>query len=292
MRIAFFGLPLAAVLLARDGHELGYVGLVSGIGVRRVATRLAERRTHRFPDLASARVVAQIRDARPELLVSWFWTERIPPGVLRIAPAVGVHPSLLPRHRGPDPYFWAIDAGDETTGVTAHRLEEQYDTGPILARRSLRIDPRWDAWKLARALDRPSLALLREVVGAFAKGQPPPSVPQDEAGATAAPRPSEEDLVIRWSWPAARIERRVRAAAPWPGVSTEIGEDRVVLTRVLATKDYPRVLAPGEATVREDGVAVVRAGEDAVELLAGRVEDDEPALGGDDFACLVVRARA
>ena len=291
MRIAFFGLPLAAVLLARDGHELGYAGLVPGVGARRVRTRLAPGRTHAMPELGSERVVEEIRAARPELLVSWFWTRAVPPGVLAIAPAVGVHPSLLPRHRGPDPYFWAIDAGDETTGVTAHRLEEEYDTGPILATRTLRIDPRWDAWKLARALDRPSLALLREVVGAYAAGRPPPAVPQDEAGATAAPRPSEEDLAVHWSWPAAHIERRVRAAAPWPGVWTEIGEEVVVLVRVRATQDFPRVLAPGEAALRADGVAVVRAGEGAVELLEGRADEDDAALDAEDFARIVVRAR-
>jgi len=292
VRIAFFGLPLAAVLLARDGHELVYAGLVPGIGARRVRSRLAAGRTSVMPELASERVVAEIRDARPELLVSWFWTRRIPPGVLALAPAVGVHPSLLPRHRGPDPYFWAIDAGDETTGVTAHLLAEEYDTGAILAQRSLRIDPRWDAWKLARALDRPSLALLREVVRAYAAGRPPLARPQDEAGATAAPRPGEEDLAVRWAWPAAHIERRVRAAAPWPGVWTEIGEEVVVLVRVRATGDYPRALAPGEAAVRADGVAVVRAGEDAVELLEGRADEDESPLDAEDFARVVARARA
>jgi methionyl-tRNA formyltransferase len=291
MRIAFFGLPLAAVLLAGDGHELVYVGLVDGVGKRRVARHLAPGRTHRAPDLHSDATFERVRAALPELIVSWFWTRPIPPRVLALAPALGVHPSLLPRHRGPDPYFWAIDAGDETTGVTAHRLEEEYDTGPILAQRRLRIDPRWDAWALARALDRPSLALLREVVGAYARGEPPPEVPQDEAAATAAPRPTEEDLAIRWSWPAERIERRVKAAAPWPGAWTQIGEAIVVVRKAKTTGDFPRALAIGEAAVRADGVAVVHAGEDAVELLAGRAEDDETPLGPADFAAVVARAR-
>jgi methionyl-tRNA formyltransferase len=291
MRIAFFGLPLAAVLLLRDGRELVYGGLLDGKGKRRARTGLGAGRTQMSPDLASDAVFARVRDARPDLLVSWFWTRPIPPRFLALAPAVGVHPSLLPRHRGPDPYFWAIDAGDETTGVTAHRLEEEYDTGAVLARRALRIDPGWDAWALARALDRPSLALLRDVVRAYASGSPPPGTPQDEEAATWAPRPTEEDLAIAWSWPAARIERRVRAAAPWPGMWTEIGQEIVVVARARATADFPRALAPGEAAVRADGVAVVRAGEGAVELLAGRAEDDETPLARGDFAAIVARAR-
>ncbi len=218
--------------------------------------------------------------------MSWFWTTKLPPPILRLAPSVGVHPSLLPRHRGPDPCFWAIDAGDRVTGVTAHRLGVDYDTGEILARRELPIDPTWNGWRLARALDRPSLGLLRDVVRAYAEGCPPRAVPQDEKAATSAPEPSDEELAIVWSSPAARIERRVRAAAPWPGAWTEIADRIVTLVRVGITRDFPRALEAGEAAVRGDGVAVVRSADDALELLEGRGEDDSP-LGSQALADLV-----
>lgn len=292
MRLAFLGLPLAGVLLARDGHELVYAGVLPEKGLRRLGRRLAPgQRADLMPDLTSDATFQRIRDARPELIASWFWVKPVPPRVLELAPAVGVHPSLLPRHRGPDPYFWAIDAGDEVTGVTAHRLDATYDTGPILAKRELRIDPSWDAWQLARRLDRPSLSLLREVVKAYAEGHPPPEHAQDDALATQAPAPREEDLALAWSWPAERLERRVRAAAPFPGAWTEIGDELVIVTRARATRDFPRALAPGEAAVRADGVAVVRAGDDALELLQGRAEDDETLLDRQALARIVERAR-
>lgn len=289
MRIAFVGLPLAALLLARDGHEIVWAGICrrGAIGTRRLARLIGAENVAVVPDLA--RSAAAIAAKKPDLVVSWFWTKNVPRVVREAAArgAIGVHPSLLPRHRGPDPYFWAIDAGDEVTGVTAHVLEDEYDTGAILAQRTLGIDPSWNAWTLAKRLDRPSLALLREVV----RDLPPPQ-PQDEARATPAPQPTDDDLELRWSWDAARIERRVRAAAPFPGAFTEIGGDAVVLTRVRATRAFPRALAAGEAAVREDGVAVVRAGGDsAVELLAGRLEDgdDERDLDAADLAALVSR---
>jgi methionyl-tRNA formyltransferase len=284
VRLAFFGLPLAALLLARDGHTIVYAGVLVDKGLRRLEKRVAPGVTARQPDLDAETTYQRIRDSKPDLLVSWFWTKRIPAQLLALAPAVGIHPSLLPRHRGPDPYFWAIDAGDEVTGVTAHRLDATYDTGPILAQRTLEIRTSWDAWRLARALDRPSLSLLREVVRAFAESRPPPAVRQEEAMATEAPAPSEEDLAVRWSWSADRIERRVRAAAPFPGAWTEIGDEVVFLTRVRPTQDYPRALAPGEAAVRADGVAVVRTGDAALELLEGRAEDDESPMTREDFA--------
>jgi methionyl-tRNA formyltransferase len=277
LRVAFFGLPLAAVLLARDGHEVAWAGLSrrDAVGQRRLRREIGAKRVRVTPDMGSDAAFAEVRASRPELLVSWFWTKRLPPRVLGLAPSIGVHPSLLPRHRGPDPTFWAIDSGDETTGVTAHSLDEGYDTGDILAQCTLPIRPSWNAWQLARALDRPSLALLRKVVEGFAEGRPPQAVPQDDARATSAPEPTDEELAIQWAWPASRIERRVRAAAPWPGAWTEIGGRIVTLTRAPATADFPRVLVPGEAAVRADGVAVVRAGEGAVELLEGRGEEEE-----------------
>jgi len=89
---------------------------------------------------------------------------------------------------------------------------------------------------------------------------------------------------VRWNEPAERIARRVRAAAPWPGAFTEIGGETVVLLDVAPTRDFPRALAPGEGAVRADGVAVVRAADFALELRAGRREDDELLLGPADLA--------
>jgi methionyl-tRNA formyltransferase len=292
VKLAFLGLPLAAILLAADGHDIVYAGVLPERGLRRLTKLLGASRVRITPDLERTDESEALRQAGPDLIVSWFWPRRIPDRVLATATPIGVHPSLLPQYRGPDPYFWAIDAGDRTTGVTAHLLERDYDTGPILGRRTLPIDPEWNSWQLARALDRPSLSLLREIVWAYSAGRPPGAHRQDETLATPAPQPSEGDLALKWAWPATRVVRRILAAAPWPGAWTEIGDHLVVVERARVTPDWPRALAPGEAAVRADGIAVVRAGQDAVELLGGRAEDDETPLAASDFAELVDGARS
>jgi methionyl-tRNA formyltransferase len=275
VRVAFLGLPIAALLLARDGHEIVWAGVCrrDAIGIRRLRRLIGTENMAVVPELE--RVEECIAERHPDLLVSWFWTRKIPASIRATAVhgGIGVHPSLLPRHRGPDPTFWAIDSGDDETGVTAHVLEDDYDTGAILAQRALRIDPSWNAWTLAKKLDRPSLALLREVVDDFLAY---PARHQDDARATLAPAPTDDELELRWSsWSAERIERRVRAAAPWPGAFTAIGDETIVLTRVRPTDDFPRVLAPGELAIRKDGIAVIRCVDRAVELIEGRLEDDE-----------------
>jgi len=257
-------------------------------GRRRLRSALGAERVLDRPDVSIPAFADRIRGAQVDLVVSWFWTTRIPRRVLELAPvgSVGVHPSLLPRHRGPDPYFWAIESGDRITGVTAHRLADAYDTGAILAQRTLDIDPSWSAWTLARRLDRPSLALLRDVVRRIGEGATPPEVAQDEAAATLAPEPRDALLALSWDQPVDAIVRRIRAASPWPGAFTTLGDGVVTITRAVVTDEFPRALEPGEAAVRRDGVAVVRGRDRAIVLLEGR-DEDETQLDAAGLADLV-----
>lgn len=246
-----------------------------------------------MPKLADAAFVAQVRASKPELLVSWFWTKRIPEALLRLPRlgTVGVHPSLLPRHRGPDPYFWTILEGDREAGVTAHRLERDYDTGAILGQKRIAVDPTWTAWRLAKRLDRPSLALLREVVRAFSQGRAPAERPQDATLVTEAPSPSEESLHLDVrTQPAEALERLVRAASPYPGAVIEVEGETIVVTRA-AVALAPCALAPGEAAT-VNGRAVIRAADTGLALLAGRIvrdDADDADLDEAELGALVAR---
>jgi len=142
VRILFLGLPLAACLLAADGHEVVLAALsrTDTVGRRRLRRVLGGDRVVDRPRLDRA-FTERALSLTPDLVVSWFWTTRIPAGVVASARlgGIGVHPSLLPRHRGPDPVTWAILMGDAVTGVTCHRLAPEYDTGDILDRETLPI---------------------------------------------------------------------------------------------------------------------------------------------------------
>jgi methionyl-tRNA formyltransferase len=273
LRIAYFGLPLAACLLHADGHDVRLAVLPPAVGPgrRRLARLIGAERILRATALGDAldRAVedALVREA-PDLLVSWFWTRRIPAHVLERVPlgGIGAHPSLLPRHRGPDPYFRAIDSGDERTGVTVHRLTERYDDGPILETSTLVVGSR-DAWQLARALDRPSLALLRHVVRGFSQGERPAGTAQDEAFATPASEPTGDELRVDFRWPTERALRRIRALAPVPGLALEIEGLELVVTRARRAQgeDVPQALEPGEAAVvGEPPRLVLRTGDGAL----------------------------
>jgi methionyl-tRNA formyltransferase len=272
-RVAYFGLPLVGWLLHREGFEVTLAVLppMAAPGKRRLS--------HALP----GRVIAaedgeheiRARLGAPDLIVSWYYSRRISGEVLRAARlgAIGAHPSLLPRHRGPNPFFAAIDAGDVETGVTVHRLEEAYDTGDMLMKESLALGDR-DAWQLARALDRPSVRLLLRAARAFRDGRAPSGETQDESLATWAPEPAGDMLRVDWRWPTDRVLRRIRALSPVPGLALSIGDADLFVTRARETSDFPRVLVPGEAARVAAGI-VVRTGDSAVILERAQRDEGE-----------------
>jgi methionyl-tRNA formyltransferase len=282
LKIAYFGLPLGALMLAADGHRLGPVVLspIEAPGRRRLRALVPDLldATGAGPELDTSVSEALGRE-RPDLLVSWFWTRKLPARWLGLPPlgAIGVHPSLLPRHRGPNPYFWSIDAGDELTGVTAHRLSEEYDTGRLLGHRSIPVGSR-DAWQLARALDRPSLALLRETTMRLARGEALAELPQLESLVTWAPEPTGDELKVDFGWTTERVLRRIRALSPTPGVALEVEGVALFVTRAERADDYVVALLPGEAQL--SGALKLRTADGAVTVTRALFADTETEGNG------------
>jgi methionyl-tRNA formyltransferase len=273
-KVLFFGLPLGALTLLDAGHTLTHAIICRSecLGLRRLRRQLGQERVLIKPRLDDARIT-QLAGDEPELVVSWFWTEKLPARVIALAPlgGLGVHPSLLPRHRGADPYYWTILRGDELTGVTAHVLDAEYDTGAILATRELRVDPSWNAWTLAKKLDRPSLKLLREVVTQRRSLHP---TPQDELESTEAPSPTDEQLELDIGGSAELVLRHIRAAAPFPGAYFYAGEKAFAIVNAEPWPSFPKTLAPGECA-RHEGNVVLRCGYGALRLVALRDESTD-----------------
>jgi methionyl-tRNA formyltransferase len=148
----------------------------------------------------------------PDIVVCFGVPWRLPASMLRV-PRLGVlnvHPSLLPRHRGPMPVHWAVRRGDEETGVTVHWMDEAFDSGPIVAQRGgipLPDDLDGDTVfaqvrSTIRAVVPKALALAED---GFA------GTPQDESRASYEGFMGPESAVIDWSRPAREVHNLVRA---------------------------------------------------------------------------------
>jgi methionyl-tRNA formyltransferase len=96
---------------------------------------------------------------------------------------VNVHPSLLPKYRGPEPFYWVLANQEKTTGVTIHHVDEGIDTGDIILQRNLEIRPNETEITLMQRSATIASELLREAIPLLLAGQAP-RIRQDHSTAT------------------------------------------------------------------------------------------------------------
>lgn len=185
----------------------------------------------------------------------------IPPNCLKAVPRgmVNLHPSLLPRHRGPSPIQWALVCGDRRTGISTMLLDEGQDTGPILLQETVEIDPRETAAELSPRLAMMGANLLVKTLDQMEEGSLEPR-PQSEDGVTETPMLRREFALVDWSRPARMLVNRLRGFTPWPGLYTTFRKDRLKIFGLEVTEILPGSEAPGEVLSVDGTGIVVRCG--------------------------------
>jgi len=168
--------------------------------------------------LRAPEAMTQLQKWNPELIVVAAFGQILKKDVLDMPRygCINVHASLLPRWRGAAPINAAILHGDEETGVTIMQMDVGLDTGPMLARKSIRIGRDDTAGSAIQALSTLGADLLIETLPEYLAGNIKP-VPQPTEGTTYAPMLKKEDGLLDFTRPALELERRVRAMNPWPG---------------------------------------------------------------------------
>jgi methionyl-tRNA formyltransferase len=211
--------------------------------------------------------VLQLTALRPDVGVVAAYGEILRKAVLAIPPLgyLNIHPSLLPRHRGPTPVPGAILAGDAETGVTVMKLDAKMDAGPILAQQRIPLPPDARAKALTEELFGLGAALLLESLERYAAGRLEPT-PQDDSQATYTALLQKADGVIDWGVQAQQIERMTRAYDPWPGAWTSWRGQPLKIIAGRAHTEWAGDAPPGALLDRKDGVWVV-TGDGALELL-------------------------
>ena len=163
-----------------------------------------------------------LRAWSPDLIVVAAFGQILKKDVLELPRfgCVNVHASLLPRWRGAAPINAAILAGDEETGVTVMQMDVGLDTGPMLAKRSIRLAPTDTAGSVFEALSQLGANLLLSTLPDYLSGKLIPQ-PQLEEGVTYAPMLKKEEGKLDFTHDANELERRIRAFNPWPGAYME-----------------------------------------------------------------------
>jgi methionyl-tRNA formyltransferase len=188
----------------------------------------------------------------PDLVVCMGFPWLIPPDALAVPKlgAINGHPSLLPRYRGPAPVAWAVRNGDTEVGFSFHRMDDAFDTGPMLAQGSVPLEETDDSWEtLGEKIGPLALRLAQEAFERVAAGDPgDPQLGEPSY----APFFDEDYVQLDWSRPAREVHTQVRAwrfmPLPPSGARGPIAQLDGETMRVIRTR-----LEPGEGTRVECG---------------------------------------
>ena len=251
MRIIFFGTPEFAIPALNSLVNFGYnvVAVVTQpekpVGRAKVVTPSPVKKVALEKNISvlephnlkkDERAFENFKRLNPDLCVVAAYGKIIPKRYLDIPKHgfVNIHPSLLPKYRGPSPIQTAILNGDSKTGVTMMLTDEQVDYGPILAQQELEVPnsnsltgEQFPNYKeLEKKLAELGAELLIETLPKYVSGEIKP-VPQDHSQATFTKMFTREDSRINWNNLPKKIYDQIRALNPEPGTWT-MWQDKII----------------------------------------------------------------
>ncbi len=235
--------PRAILALSSRDHR---TTLASRAAERELAVRAVVDVTH--PDVA-----AWVADLAPDFILVACFGRVLPESLCALAArdCLNLHPSLLPRYRGPVPLFWQLRDGTAETGITLHRVAPEIDAGPVVARARLALEPGADGDTHDARLAQAGVALF---VDAVADDGPLAAEAQDESAATRQPLPRAGDFRVSTTWSARRVYAFMRGTAHWgmPYPVEVDGRERLLAGALAWSENTsPEAMATGEGdTVR------------------------------------------
>jgi len=236
-KIVFFGsskfvIPIIKVL--RNNFELSLVITTEHDLNNPIVAYCKKHKLHYYVVLEYRKqreeIVKRIQSTKATLGVLASFGAILPSEILDLFPRgiINVHPSLLPKYRGPTPVQTAILNGEKTTGVTIIKLDSEIDHGPILAQEKEEILPLDTAENLYERLFRTGGEMLPNILTKYLEGSLKP-LAQNHNIATFTKHLTRQDGYIEISkvihsassGQKSKFDRMIRAYHPWPGVYTK-----------------------------------------------------------------------
>ena len=287
MRVIFMGTPDFSVgalkALAENGYEIA--GVVTqpdkprGRGKASAMTPVKEAALELgLTVYQPARVREQsfmdtVRALNPDVIVVSAFGQIIPKALLELPRygCVNIHASLLPKYRGAAPIQWAVMDGEPISGVTIMQMDEGLDTGDMLAKTEVPLDPDETGGSLFDKLSRAGAELLIRTLPALEQGTLTPEKQPLESPTAYARMIRKEDGRIDWNLEAEAIERRIRGLNPWPSAYTELtGKILKIWRAEVLPKESGQT--PGTVTEAGKGGFCVQTGKGVLRLLEVQLE--------------------
>ncbi|MFZ5823911.1 MAG: methionyl-tRNA formyltransferase [Bacillota bacterium] len=202
--------------------------------------RQAELPVLNAPNLNRGEALAALVRYRPDVLVVASCPYILKPHALAAAGvAINVHPSLLPKYRGPNPLFWVLRNAEPTTGVTLHLMTAGVDSGPVLWQEPVPVTPGESGEELLTRTLQVVEQHTGDVIRRYLAGGLEP-VPQQEAEATHQGNPTWQDVQVDLNWSCRRIYAFVRGVRQWVPLYLRMGDLLVEITDAALTGEGER----------------------------------------------------
>lgn len=192
--------------------------------------------------------------------------------------ALVVHPSLLPRWRGPSPVQYSILNGEKETGVTIIKMDELMDHGPVVSQKGGFEIGNKSFLELNGELWKAAAELLAETLPKYLNGEIS-LVAQDDSKATFSKILKKDDGRIDWKKRAADIERMIRAFNPRPGTWTLLPtKDKILRVKIETSEavDINHIEGSPGFIWQENSQAFVKTGSGSIEIKTITLEGKKP----------------
>lgn len=164
----------------------------------------------------SAEFKKEIMRLNADVVLVGTWGEKLKKGIIdlpKIA-TINVHPALLPKYRGPNPYLQVIKNLETQSGVTFHLMDENFDTGPVLLQKAVDVKPADTGIELRERIVTASRAGVCELLKLLDKEIVIP-LPQNEKKSSYFSHISEDEVMIDFAKSAEEISAQIRGLHPW-----------------------------------------------------------------------------
>ena len=221
------------------------------------------------PSINSDEFKKEFEKLKPDVILVCSWAEKIKPEIFSLAPlgTINLHPSLLPRHRGANPYFWTIYQNEDLSGITFHYVDEKFDCGDILLQEAVMVDPDMTAGELRDRCSKFAQGLVGELLNKLEKGEIKPQK-QDESRATYEYQLSEKDTIVNLEKSTLQIHNHIRALKPWYAPSFYLNSRRIYIKkhRFLALNDKYKNAKAGSKVFENSKIIMVRTSDSIIEV--------------------------